>query len=277
MAVDLHIHTSFSDSTLSPLEIVQYATRLGLSAIGITDHDTVDGIGPTFKAAEEYELEIVPGVELSVQIGEEEGHILGYYVDWQNPDLINFLKDFSNRRKARGYEIVKKLLRLGIEIEYERVLEIAGNGSVGRLHIARAIYEGGYTNSIDEAFTKYLTRDGPCYVEKKRLSPCDAVRLIIEFKGVPILAHPWYLDCNHMVKTLLPYGLRGIEVYHSEHKPHHISMFKGVAKDYGLLITGGSDCHGLNKGKILIGSVTVDDRFLWELKKVRDEIQGGGT
>lgn len=278
MAVDLHIHTSFSDSTLSPLEVVQYAHHMGLLAIGITDHDTVNGIGPAMEAAEKYELEIVPGVELSVQLGErDEGHILGYYLDWQNPDLTNCLEDFCNRRKQRGYEIVQRLARLGIEIAYERVLEIAGNGSVGRLHIARVLYENEYVDSIGEAFAKYLKRRGPCYVEKKSFSPCEAVKLILEFEGVPVLAHPWYLDCNYVVEMLLPCGLKGIEVYHSEHKPEHISRFRDLAKNYGLLVTGGSDCHGLNKGKILVGSVTVDDEVLGELKRARDDIRGRGV
>lgn len=270
MPVDLHVHTSFSDSTLSPYEVIGYALRLGLSAIGITDHDTVDGIRPAMEAAAQYGLEIVPGVELSASIGErDEAHILGYYLDWENPDLSCFLKVFCERRKSRGYEIVKKLSRLGIEIDYERVLAVAGTGSVGRLHIARVLYEDGFVESIGEGFSKYLSRQGPCYVEKLRLSPYDAVKKILDLEGVPVLAHPWYLDCKGLAESLVPCGLRGIEVYHPEHSPEQVSLFRDIARCYGLLITGGSDCHGLNKGKILIGSITVDEAELVELKRAR--------
>lgn len=277
MPVDLHIHTSFSDSTLTPREVVSYAHQMGLSAIGITDHDTVDGIEPTMEIAKEYDLEIIPAIELSASLNQRnEVHILGYYINWRDQRLKDLLQDFCEKRESRAYQMVRRLARGGIEIGYERVLEVAGKGSIGRLHIAQVLCEKGWANSIDEAFTNYLKKNSPYYVEKLRLSPDKAVRIILEAGGVPVIGHPWYFDCHRIIKRLLPHGLRGIEVYHSEHSTKHISLFQDLAEKYGLLITGGSDCHGLNKGAILIGKVTVDDDILDRLKKIRDEIKGRG-
>jgi hypothetical protein len=272
LASDLHIHTYHSDSTLSPIEIAEYAQRIGLSAIGITDHDTIEGLEPALEAGRRCGVEVIPGVEFSLVYGDEEVHLIGYLVDWKNHQLVERLRLFQGRRRERFYEMCERLDRVGVRVSPDEILKAVHGSSIGRLHIASYLYKKGITETIQDAFKRYLSRDGPCYVEKFRFSIEEGVELTLASGGIPVLAHPWYVDAEAIVKRLKPLGLAGIEVYHPEHTTRHVRLFKSLAKEYNLIITGGSDCHGLNKEKILIGSVVVDDGVLVRLKEAREGI-----
>lgn len=246
--VDLHVHTSASDSQLSPTEIVHKALEIGLAAIAITDHDTTGGIAEALEAARGTHLEVIPGVEISTDISQSEIHILGYYVAYRDPSLCSKLALFRDSRLARARRMVAKLIRMGVPLDWGRVQQIAGEAAVGRPHIARAMLQQGYVSSIDEAFHLYIGRNGPAYVERHRLSPAEAVQIILAASGLPVMAHP--LHASHLVPELAKNGLVGLEAYYPGYTPDETRFLLDLAAKYGLIVTGGSDFHG---GTILPG------------------------
>lgn len=271
---DLHVHTNASDSTLSPEKVVRCAKMQELDAIAITDHDTCAAIAPAIIAAEDMNIEIIPGVELTAEIDENEIHILGYFIDWRNERFIKNLEEFCRVREERAKEILRRLGDQGISLRYEDLVEIAGfgHGSIGRLHIAQLLYKKGKVASIREAFTRYIGNNSPCYVKKYKLSPKEAIGIIKNAGGVSVLAHPKTVNTQtrtlkDILKMLVNDGMQGIEVYHSDHNDKESSLFKKLAEECSLLITGGSDCHGAGIKDILLGKVKVPYELVEELRK----------
>ena len=263
---DLHVHTTFSDGTFPPEKVVEYASKIGLDCIAICDHDVVDGIEPALRAGEKWGVEIIPAIEVTAEKHGHEIHILGFYIDWQDKEFQKKLKQLCRQRKKRIYEMVGKLKGIGLALEAEEVFEAGGEGSVGRLHLATVLRKKGYTNTVEEAFRKYIGDGKPCYVAKINLTPEEAIGEIIKAKGIPVLAHPGVTAKDEFILSYIKHGLMGIEVYHPEHTPVIVRHYEKLAKDLGLLITGGSDCHGLGKGRVLMGSVTVPYELVEKLR-----------
>ncbi|MFN3966479.1 MAG: PHP domain-containing protein [Endomicrobiia bacterium] len=276
--VDLHIHTNFSDGSFSPEEVVRYAQEAGLSGIAITDHDITDGILPAIKEGVKRGIEVIPGVELSVELknsSEGEMHILGYFINWEDVQFQEKLKLFRTTRERRAIYILEKLSQIGIKLNEEKLLNLGGRGSIGRLHIARLLLEEGYINDIREAFQKYLGFGKPAYVPKFRLKPEDAIRMIKKIGGVPVLAHPFYgnYGSRNIISGLVKFGLKGIESWHSKHPQKAKELFMNIAKEFNLVVTGGSDCHGpIGNEPPLIGTQKVPYEVLLNLKQAKFEI-----
>ncbi len=257
--VDLHIHSTASDGRLTPAEIIQKAAGRGLTFIALADHDSVDGIAPAKVASQAFpELKVIPAVEISTDIPQGEVHVLGYFIDYTDPELRTTLDRFRNSRLRRAQGMVAKLENLGIHIDWQRVQEIAGGSSMGRPHIAQAMLEKGYIVSIKEAFDKYLGRNRPAYVEREKMTPTEAVALIVKAQGLPVLAHPLTSnDPEAMTIELKAAGLVGIEAYYDGYTVEEINQLLGLAQRHNLIATGGSDYHGLELNETAIGGADV--------------------
>ncbi len=266
MAIDLHIHSIFSDGTLSPQQIVQVALDKQLTAIAITDHDTISGVVPAQQAATDAELQILPAVEISTTVDGRDVHILGYFIDLQHAGLREKLQAIRDARHQRARQIADKLEKLGISIDFEKLLEEAGPDSIGRPHIARRLVREGHVADSRQAFARYLRRNGSAYVERYRLDPCEAVELVITAGGLPVLAHPALDNAEQHVDSLIDCGLRGIEAYHIIHSAAQTRRYLATAREKGLLITGGSDSHGPEGPvPVEIGAVEVPDECVEHL------------
>jgi len=244
---DLHTHTTASDGKLTPEQLVDSAARLGINVLGITDHDTVAGIPLALEAAKRHpSVIVVPGVEINCDVTDGELHILGYFIDAHSAQLDAELERLRNSRRERGSRMVAKLQALGMDIKWERVQEIAGSGSVGRPHVAQALLEAGHVSSLRDAFDRYIGRNGPAYVEREKITPIDAVRLIVKAGGLPVLAHPADVpDLDNFIRQLKTAGLVGLEVYYDGYGTDVICDLLGTASRHKLLVTGGSDFHGI--------------------------------
>jgi hypothetical protein len=264
---DLHIHTKFSDGTFTPERVVNEARRRDLSCIAITDHDTVYAIEPALKEANKQNIELIPGVELTTEENKYEIHILGYFIDWQQEWFNHKLAQMCKIRKQRALEIIEKLRAYGIRLDPDEFLSAASPGSVGRLHIAQLLQKRGFVSSFQEAFERYLGFGRPCYVRKFKLSPKEGIQMICRLQGLAILAHPHVLANDELIIRFRQWGLRGIEVYYPEYTRAITEYYKNLAQKYGLLITGGSDCHGWGKERILMGEVKIPYSLVELLKQ----------
>ncbi len=270
--IDLHIHTIFSDGTYTPEEAVFQAKKLGLVAISITDHDSVAGLGSALVAGKSLGIEIVPGVEMSTDVGEDEIHILGYLLNWKKEDFLRQLEKFQAARANRNQKLLKKLDDLGMRVDYREVRKLAPKGVISRLHIARLMVEKGYVRSIGGAFEQWLNPGKPAYVQKMKVPPFKIIELLLKAEAIPVLAHPFLSHRDDLIPGLVKAGLKGIEVYHSAHNPQVVAHYQRIAQKYHLLITGGSDCHGEAKDKVLMGKVRVPETLLIDLKKAKEKI-----
>jgi predicted metal-dependent phosphoesterase TrpH len=258
--VDLHIHSTASDGKLTPEAIVGKAAALGIKVISLTDHDSISGIVPALKAAKAFPgLTFIPGVEISTDLPDGEAHILGYFIDYTDQELEKALRKFRDSRFNRGRGMVQKLAALGIKIDWARVQEIAGDGAIGRPHIARAMQEKGYIAAFEEAFDRYIGHGGPAYVAREKMTPVEAVALVVRSKGLPVLAHPFTVkDPETMVKQLKPAGLVGIEAYYKDNTPQATIATLKLAQKYSLIATGGTDYHGISDSReVMMGGVEV--------------------
>ena len=272
--VDLHMHSTASDGRLTPEDVVRKSAESGLTVIALTDHDTVDGIAPALVAAKAFPwLKVIPGIEISTDFPGGEVHVLGYFIDYTDPEFATRLERMRHSRRGRTQGMIAKLRDLGIHIEWQQVLEIAGSGSIGRPHIAQAMLDKGYIASIKEAFTKYIGRGGPAYVEREKITPVEAVKLILRTKGLPVLAHPLTIsDPETMVVELKAAGLVGIEAYYNGYTADEISRLVNLADNYGLIASGGSDYHGLDVSReTMIGGVDVPIKSAEQLMTLAEQ------
>jgi predicted metal-dependent phosphoesterase TrpH len=256
--IDLHLHTTCSDGSLPPSEVLALAHKAGVTALAITDHDIVEGIPEATTAGEQLGIEVIPGIEISSRLEDAEIHILGYFLDWKDQELAGRLAELRAGRHRRNPLMVQKLNELGLEITYDEVKALAGGGSVGRPHIARVLMEKGYVKSSKEAFDRYLADGKPAHVRRDLPGPAEAIGWIKAAKGVPVLAHPTWVKMNEQglltfCEGLKEAGLRGIEVHYSTHTGSQTSTYLNIAKRLGLLVTGGSDFHGITKPEIEVG------------------------
>jgi predicted metal-dependent phosphoesterase TrpH len=244
---DLHTHSTYSDGRLTPTELIEQAVSKGLKVLALTDHDCIDGIAEAQEAAQRYpQLLFIPGVELSTDVSHDEVHLLGYFLDWRNPRFQGRLARLRRSRLERGQKMLAKLKLLGIDVSWQRVKEIAGDGAVGRPHIALAMLEAGHISSLEEAFERYLGRNGPAYVEREKIAPAEAVQLLTGASGLPVLAHPRDLqNLESLVVELKEAALIGIEVYYQDYDQQTIERLLAVARQHDLLPLGGSDFHGI--------------------------------
>jgi len=258
--VDLHIHSTASDGRLSPADVVRKSAEIGLTIIALADHDSTDGIIPALVTAKAFPwLKVIPCVEISTDVPNGEVHVLGYFIDYTDHELLATLERMRNSRRERALGMIAKLGNLGMPIDWERVQEIAGSGSIGRPHIAKAMLEKGYITSFKEAFTKYIGRDGPAYAEREKMTPTEAVELVSQANGLPVLAHPLTInELEMMVIELEAVGLVGIEAYYDGYTTEEINKLVSLADRHNLITTGGSDYHGLdNSTETMIGGADV--------------------
>ncbi|MGB2957719.1 MAG: PHP domain-containing protein [Bacteroidota bacterium] len=247
---DLHIHTTYSDGALSARDIVLRAREAGLSVISITDHDHTGSLDEAILVGRELGVEVVSGVELSATVRDQDIHILGYFFDHKNPRLLDYLSHFRAERVKRARRIVEKLNDLDLPLEFDAVLDQAGDGSVGRPHIANALVERGLTESYYEAFLKYIGAGKPAYEKKFQISPREAIELVGYAGGLSFIAHPGGCVGDDLLFELLNEGIDGIEVVHPSHSPDRTLYYRGIASEYFLLTSGGSDFHGGRKNGI---------------------------
>jgi hypothetical protein len=265
--IDLHVHTNASDGILSPVEVIEIARSKNLRAIAITDHDTTDGFVEALNSINGDDLELVPGVELSCIFADNDVHLLGYLIDYKNAEFIKTIKKFREERYNRGKAMVAKLNELGINLSIETVAAIAGNAAMGRPHIADALLREEFVQTYDEAFARYLGYHAPAYVPKKHLDVEHAINIIHLIGGVAVLAHPGTLDHDEFIPVFVEMGLDGIEAYHSLHDRKTVERYKNMVKKFSLIYTGGSDCHGPRKGKLLLGTLHVPYECLDNMRK----------
>src|SRR5919204_3986930 len=250
MSVDLHSHTTASDGTLTPRELVRAAARRGVRVLAVTDHDSTDGLPEAIdEAAGHPPLTVVPGLEINCDVPGAEVHILGYYIDAEAPWFQDFLREQRVGRAARVHRIAARLAELGMPIDAADVFALVKEGSAGRPHVAQVMVQRGYVTSVREAFDRYLHTNGPANVPRKRLTPADAVRLIRRACGVPVFAHPGLADRDALIPELVDAGLLGIEAIYAEHSAAQTAHYKEVCRAYGLVATGGSDYHGERSGR----------------------------
>lgn len=244
MIIDLHIHTKASDGLYSSTEIVGMAERAGVSVLGITDHDTVDGVDAALAAAAGKKLEIVPGVEINAYNGDVEYHILGYFLDHRDGDLRNALDELMKARIQRMRRIVSKLGLIGITVDPSEILALSESGAVGRPHIAQVLVKRGYASSVRDAFDKYIGDGKPAYAPRSKLTPVEAIEIITKAGGVAALAHPGLWRSDDLIPQLAAWGIVGLEVYSPDHTAAQVAKYSDIARSLNLIELGGSDFHG---------------------------------
>lgn len=264
---DLHTHSNHSDGSFTPQEIIQRASQFGLKAISITDHDNISAIPVATSVCREYNIEFIPGVEISAQYKKYEIHLLGYFFDYENKKLNEYINFFQQHRKKRAKKIIQKLWQLGIKIELDAVIKRALPGSVGRPHIATEMFEQDYVQSYEEAFRRYLGDFCPCFEPKYKLSPAEAIQLICQAGGVSFIAHPGSEINDHCILEFMKMGLNGIETVHPRHTAHQAAYFRSLVNKHDLLACGGSDCHGDHERETLLGKLTIPYQLVTNMKK----------
>lgn len=256
--IDLHVHSTFSDGSLTPEQLIEEARRIGLSAMALTDHDGMMGIDRFLKAAQQAGIEPVPGVEISVDVSSGTLHMLGYYLDRDNTAVVESLALIRGGREDRNKVILDRLNRLGAGLVWEDVAKFAGEDVVGRPHFAQAMVEKGFVKDKQDAFDRYLAKGKAAYVDRFRLSAEDSIRMIRGAGGIAVLAHPATLGLGttalrDLLTSLKAAGLQGVEAYYSEHTPAQQDLYLRLAAEFGFLVTGGSDFHGAVNPDIKLG------------------------
>lgn len=266
MFADLHLHTSFSDGTYTPEELAAHGHRKGLCALALTDHDTIEGCARMSVACQKSGIEFIPGSELTAELDNIELHLIGYCIDTENPRLLTEISKFQNVRQDRIREMVARLNKMNIPLAAEAVFAIANCRSPGRPHVGRALVQAGFCATLDEAFERFLKRHRPAWVPKFKMSAVEAIELIHDAGGVAVMAHPGLNRSDDVIPDLVDSGLDGLECYHTKHTPATCEHYLNLADQYHLVVTGGSDCHGLNKGKPLIGTIKLPYQHVRDLK-----------
>lgn len=278
--IDLHVHSSCSDGTMTPRELTGYAIKKGLSAYALTDHDTTAGLSEAIAAARGTSLEVIPGIEFSTEYHGRDIHIVGLDIAFEDPYFQTQLARFQDSRRIRNDKMIRKLAEHGVDISGRQMREVFGSAVWTRAHFARYLMEHGYVRDMPQAFETYIGDACPCFVPREKVTPAQAVRLISETGGIPVLAHPMLYrlseaELNTLLKELKAAGLLGVEALYSTHSPDDERLVRHLARAHGLLISGGSDFHGSNKPHIDLGSglgtLTVPQTVLEELRKARAE------
>lgn len=283
MKVDLHIHTTYSDGVFSPEKIVDTAIDAGLDAIAITDHDNVLAYPIALNYAKKIAdsggkaLEILPGVEINTIFKDIEIHILGYFMNRDDSDFQAMLKSQQKARIEQTEQILHLLNKKeGIHVTFDKLKSlVADGGSIGRPHIAKAITLAGGTTSVMEAYNKYINNDSEVYVQRKTISPHEAIEIIYDAGGIPVFAHPFDVeDAENLIKEFMHYGLRGVEAYHRKHSPAMVEYYSSIAEKNGLIITGGSDFHAPNpnNGQIIMGKNFIPEWIYDKLMKEKKQL-----
>jgi predicted metal-dependent phosphoesterase TrpH len=259
--IDLHIHTTYSDGTLTPQQVVAIAAERGVSLIAITDHDELGGILPAQEAGRELGVEVLSGVEINTEVGREDVHVLGYGFHVDSPVMHRELQALRDARVTRAMRMVERLATLGFPLDPARVTDIAGHGSIGRPHLARALVEAGYARDYAEAFDRFIGSRCPAYVPHMKFTPEAAVDLIHRAGGIASLAHPGKLgDPLRIIHRLVGAGLDALEAYHSDHQPAVTERMLKYAHQFGLAVTGGTDSHGPDGTRsVTIGALPIPD------------------
>ena len=276
--IDLHLHTLASDGRLTPTELIQLVVKQGLKTVSITDHDSTEGLAEAYEAAKEFpHLRIIPGIEMSADLPGNEVHVLGYFLDYHDVEFQATLTEFRRGRVDRAQIMVEKLDALGMHVEWEQVQRFAGDGSVGRPHIALALVEAGYFEEPKEAFEEYLGNDGLAYYDRPKLNPIESVEMIKRVGGVPVLAHPTFMnDMENGIVELMKVGLVGMEVYYAQYDDDTVRHLARLAKEYDLIPCGGSDYHGLgNSGEPLPGTLGPPDETINLLEDAAAKAKSG--
>jgi predicted metal-dependent phosphoesterase TrpH len=271
MFADLHLHTNFSDGTYTPEELVSQAAKHRLAAIALTDHDTVEGCQRAADACRALEIEFISGTELTGEQNDNEIHILGYFLDTHNQKLLSEIAKFQAVRQSRIYEMVAKLNELNVPLKAEDVFALANCRSPGRPHVARALVQAGLCGTLDEAFERFLKKHRPAWVPKAKMSALTAIELIHQANGLAVMAHPGLNRTDEVIPDLVEAGLDGIECFHTKHSTAVSEHYLEIADKHNLLVTGGSDCHGMSKGKPLIGTVRVPYEHVERLRAAAAE------
>ena len=267
MYADLHIHTAYSDGSFTPATIIRHAVKNNLKIISITDHDSVDGIAASIKEGEKNNIEVIPGIEISTTVDTGEIHILGYFIDYEDEYFVKNLKRIQEIRLKRMSVMVDKLNRLMIDIDLNELIEYAASSSIGRLHLAHFLKKKGIVGSAYEAFDRYIGSGKPAYEKMNALSPEEGIELISNAGGIPVLSHPGLTRRDDLIDEMIHAGLRGLEVYHSGHSEEDTNRYFQMTRDKGLLVTGGSDCHGEKKLNMLMGRIKLPIQFVDRLKE----------
>lgn len=277
--IDLHAHTTASDGVLTPSELVELALERGLRLLAVTDHDSTEGVAGALVRAAGTPLEVWPGIEISTDLPGAEAHVLGYFVDTTKTELQEELTKLRDSRIYRAQRMVEKLNALGMSLTYERVRQLAGTGAVGRPHVAQAMVEKGYVQTARDAFNLYLSRTGPAYVERYKLTPIEALQLIRAAGGMPVLAHPTYVapadstdfDLSGFVGELVEAGLVGLECYYGDYSPETVERLCDIARQFDLIPTGGSDFHGrgvhpADLGDLAVPAESIERMRVWRTR-----------
>ncbi|MDO8915238.1 MAG: PHP domain-containing protein [Coriobacteriia bacterium] len=257
MKADLHVHSTASDGSLAPSALVAMALERGLDVLAIADHDSVEGLAEALAAARGTALKLIPAVELSASDGGHDVHVLAYFVDHTDARLLEHLADLRVSRLRRAGSMVAALCGAGYDVSIDAVLELSGGGAVGRSHVAAALVDAGHAESVSEAFRTLIGRGRPFYVSKDARPPRDVIATIVAAGGLPVIAHPGVTRADELLPGLVASGLRGIEAFHADHTPQQRSHYAAIARQRGLLVTGGSDYHGPGGPNPALGSVDV--------------------
>ncbi len=277
MFADLHLHTFFSDGTHSPEEVAALAKQHGLRAVALTDHDTVEGCARMAAACQTAGVEFIPAAELTAEVSGHEIHFLGYFLDPENEILLRELAKFQEVRQHRIQEMCAKLNQAGIPLRAETVFTLANCRAPGRPHVARALVQEGFCASLDEAFERFLKKGKPAWVPKFKISAREAIQLIHQAGGLAVMAHPGLNRTDEIIPDLVAAGMDGLECFHTKHSTNTTEHYLQIAEQHHLLVTGGSDCHGMSKGKPLIGTVRIPYRLveLMKDKILQRAVEGG--
>jgi predicted metal-dependent phosphoesterase TrpH len=265
--IDLHLHTLFSDGVSTPEQVAEEAQKMGLAAIALTDHDTIEGCPRLAKACAERGIEFVPGTELSTDIEGQEMHLLGYFLDTMNEELIRETTRYQQNRTNRVHDLIRQLNSIGVALRADQVFSLAKCRAPGRPHVARALVRHGFCGTMDEAFARYLRKGTPGWTPKVNVPFEEGIRLIHQAEGLAVMAHPGLNKIDHLIPDMVRAGLDGIECWHSRHPKSTAKRYREMAARLGLLSTGGSDCHGPGRGQPIIGTVCVPYDILDEMKR----------
>lgn len=281
--IDLHTHSTQSDGTLSPTELVRHAAACHLTAFALTDHDTTDGLAEAFAAAADYSIKVIPGIEFSTEYHDQDIHILALDPDWKHPDFQAKLQDCREERARRNQKMIDLMAADGIDISYDKMLAAFPRLPWTRTHFGRYLADHGYVKNLWDAFDTHIGVDCPYYVPRDRISPSEAVRLIRQFHGIPVLAHPYQYqfskeELSFLLQTLKEDGLLGMEVYYSTYSAEQMAQLAALADQFQLAPSGGSDFHGTNKPDIELGSgknnLQIPYQILEGLREKRKEVEG---